>query len=206
MPKNKIQFQKGLSLQHFFLQYGTERQCQDLLFHFRWPQGFKCPRCGHKRFSLIQTRALYQCSHCPHHCSLFSDTIFASTKLTLTTWFLAIYLITQSKDGISSLNLGRTFGISVNAAQRVKHKLQQVMKHADDSRPLPGIVQLDDTTGAAESNLDGHGIEPISHSYSKTTDLLSIDLVKLENAMLVVFILSLLIKCKKGGPWWGKTD
>ena len=94
---------------------------------------------------MIQTRALYQCSHCRHQCSLISDTIFASTKLPLTTLFLAIYFITQSKDGISSLNLARTLGITANAAQRVKHKLQQVMKHADDSRPLPGIVQLDDT-------------------------------------------------------------
>ena len=145
MPKNKIQFQKGLSLQQFNQQYGTNRQCQDLLFQFRWPQGFSCPRCGHKRYSLIQTRALYQCSQCRHQCSLISGTIFASTKLPLKTWFLAIYFITQSKDGISSLNLARTLGISANTAQRVKHKLQQVMKQADDSLPLPGIIQLDDS-------------------------------------------------------------
>ena len=43
MPKNKIQFQKGLSLQHFFQRYGTGRQCQDLLFQFRWPQGLNVP-------------------------------------------------------------------------------------------------------------------------------------------------------------------
>ena len=145
MPKNKIQFQQGLSLQQFFQGYGTVKQSQDLLFQFHWRRRFRCPKCGHKHCSLIQTRALYQCSKCRHQCSLISDTIFASTKLPLTRWFLTIYLIIQSKDGISSLNLAKTLGISANADQRVKHKLQQVMKHADESLPLPGIVQLDDT-------------------------------------------------------------
>jgi len=145
MPKNKIQFQKGLSLQRFYQLYGTNEQCQALLFRYRWPQGFVCPKCGSNRYSIIKTRTLYQCSNCRYQSSLISGTIFDSTKLPLTIWFLAIYLITQSKDGISSLNLSRTIGISANAALRIKHKLQQVMKRADDSLPLPGIVQLDDT-------------------------------------------------------------
>jgi len=67
---------------------------------------------------------------------LISGTIFEATKLQLTTWFLAIYLITQSKDGISSLNLARTLGVSANAALRMKHKLQHVMKLCDDSQKL----------------------------------------------------------------------
>jgi transposase-like protein len=74
---------------------------------------------------------LYQCQHCRSQTSLTSGTIFDSSKLSLTR-FLAIYLITQSKDGISSLNLSRMLGISANAALRLKHKLQQVMKNHND--------------------------------------------------------------------------
>ena len=144
MPKNKIQFQKGLSLKHFNELYGTEDQCRQYLFRYRWPQGFLCPKCGSSKHSLIKTRITYQCSNCRYQASLISGTIFSSTKLPLVTWFLAIYFITQSKDGISSLNLSRILGISANAALRVKHKLQQVMKTADDSFPLSYIVQLDD--------------------------------------------------------------
>jgi len=144
MPKNKIQFQHGLSLQRFFQLYGTEEQCRALLFKYRWPNGFICPKCGHEHFYQLTSRNLYQCCSCRFQCSLISGTIFESTKLPLTTWFLAIYLITQSKDGFSSLNLARFLGISANASLRIKHKLQQVMKDIDDTRPLDTIIQIDD--------------------------------------------------------------
>jgi transposase-like protein len=144
MPKNKVQFQKGLSLQQFQQLYGAEEQCRALLFQHRWPSGFICPKCGHKHFYKLTSRTLYQCCSCRFQSSLISGTIFMSSKLPLTTWFLAIYLITQSKDGISALNLSRCLGISANASLRLKHKLQQVMKDADDAHPLYTIIQLDD--------------------------------------------------------------
>lgn len=73
-----------------------------------------------------------------------SGTIFEYTKLSLTTWFLGMYLLTQPKKGISVLELKRQLGISCNAAWRLKHKLLQVMKERDDNKPLSGIIQLDD--------------------------------------------------------------
>src|SRR3989339_1739813 len=144
MPKNKIQFQRGLSLKQFFSKYGTERQCRSALFRMRWPKGFLCPACGDPRFCEIKIRKVFQCNNCHRQTSLTCGTIFADSKLPLTTWFLAIYLITQSKDGISSLNLARTLGISANSALRLKHKLQQTMKERDDSKPLSGIILMDD--------------------------------------------------------------
>ena len=144
MPKNKIQFQKGLSLPRFQQLYGSEEQCRALLFKYRWPHGFVCHKCGHKHYYQLSSRNLYQCCSCRFQCSLISGTIFESTKLPLTIWFLAIYLITQSKDGISALNLSRCLGVSANASLRIKHKLQQVMKNRDDIYPLDTIVQLDD--------------------------------------------------------------
>jgi hypothetical protein len=75
---------------------------------------------------------------------LTSGTIFSNTKLKLSSWFLGIYLITQSKDGVSSLNLSRSLGISANAALRLKHKIQQVMKEREESKPLGGLIQIDD--------------------------------------------------------------
>jgi transposase-like protein len=144
MPKNKVQFQKGQSLPDFLKLYGTEQQCRNTLFTMRWPEGFVCPVCSHNEYSYITTRNLYQCNLCKYQASVTSGTIFDSTKLPLTTWFLAIYFIAQSKDGISSLNLSRTLGISANASLRMKHKLQQVMKNRDDSVPLSGIIQMDD--------------------------------------------------------------
>ena len=57
---------------------------------------------------------------------------------------LAIYLVTQSKDGISSLNLARTIGVSAQAALRLKHKLQQVMKNRDDQLVLWSLLLIND--------------------------------------------------------------
>ena len=145
MAKNKVQFQKGLSLVQFIKKYGTDQQCRDALFKARWPHGFTCPCCGHDKFYEISTRQTYECNQCHRQTSVTSSTVFADTKLGLTIWFLAIYLITQSKDGISSLNLARTLGISANAALRMKHKLQHVMKQREDSTPLLGFIQIDDS-------------------------------------------------------------
>jgi hypothetical protein len=46
MARNQVQFQKGISLPEFIKQFGTEEQCHDALFKWRWPNGFKCPQCG----------------------------------------------------------------------------------------------------------------------------------------------------------------
>jgi len=148
--KNKIQFQKGYSLTEFIADYGSEEMCQKALFQWRWPQGYVCPKCGGNSHCKLKTRALYQCNHCHHQHSLISGTIFASTKLPLTVWFLAIYLITQAKTGISALALHRQLGVSYNTAWSIKQKLMQVMKERDDSKELSGTIQLDDVYWGGE--------------------------------------------------------
>jgi ribosomal protein L37AE/L43A len=110
--KNKVQFQKGYSLSEFMKNYGTEDQCRKALFQWRWPQGYVCPECGEQSYCTLKTRAIYQCNRCHHQHSLISGTIFSATKLSLTTWFLAIHLITQAKTGISALSLRRQLGVT----------------------------------------------------------------------------------------------
>lgn len=123
MAKNRIQFQKGMSFDNFIQQYGTENKCRDQLFKLRWPSGFECPCCGNKTYCEIHKRKVFQCNRCHHQASVTAGTIFHSTNLPLTKWFLAMFLITQSKNGISILELCRQIGVSYNAAWRVKHKI-----------------------------------------------------------------------------------
>jgi len=145
MKKNKVQFQKGLSEEAFRARYGTEEQCRAELFSWRWPEGFICPVCQGTVYVEIKHRKLYQCSHCRHQASLIAGTIFHSTKLPLTTWFAAMYHLTQSKKGISSLELGRRLGVSQNTAWKLEHKLMQVMLERDHDQPLAGErVEVDD--------------------------------------------------------------
>ncbi|MCU7816359.1 MAG: IS1595 family transposase [Candidatus Thiodiazotropha sp. (ex Rostrolucina anterorostrata)] len=150
MSKNQVQFQKGISLTTFLKEYGTEEQCHSALYQWRWPNGFVCPECGHTECCEITSRQLSQCSRCHRQTSVISGTIFEATKLPLTTWFLGIYLLTQTKSGVSALGLRRQLGITYNATWRMKHKLMQVMKERDESQPVKGIIQMDDAYWGGE--------------------------------------------------------
>ena len=139
MRKNKVQFQKSLSLPDFMGKFGTEAQCEAALETAKWPDSFSCAYCGHNSFSrLTRGRAKRQCNKCKHQTSLMSGTIFHDTKLPLTKWFLGMHLMTQSKNGISQMELARQLGIGINAAALMYHKLAQVMLERDEDKPLSG--------------------------------------------------------------------
>ena len=91
MAKNKVQFQKSMNIHAFIKRYGSEDLCQQRLFDIRWPQGFRCPNCGHNHYCKLHSRSVYQCNQCHQQTSLTAGTIFAYSKLPLTIWFLAIY-------------------------------------------------------------------------------------------------------------------
>lgn len=146
MPMNRIQFQDGLSLPAFYAQFGTEAQCEAALERARWPQGFRCPRCGEARHSAFHVgrHQTFQCRACRTQTSLIAGTLFQSTHLPLTRWFLAIYLISQAKTGLSALALKRQLGVSYPTAWLVQHKLMQAMVERDSAYTLAGEVQVDD--------------------------------------------------------------
>jgi len=144
VARNKVQFQKGISLNQFIKEYGTEDQCFDALYAWRWPEGFVCSNCGHDKCCQLMTHKLQQCNHCHHQTSMTAGTIFESTKLPLSLWFQGLYLMTQNKKGISAMKLHRDLGISYNSAWRMKHKLMQVMMERDHNKKLSGVIELDD--------------------------------------------------------------
>jgi ribosomal protein L37AE/L43A len=147
MPMNRVQFQKGLSLPEFMDRYGTEQQCEAALIAARWPSGFVCPECG-----VMQARTTFQrlgrqywqCAGCQYQCSVISGTVFEATKLPLTRWFIAMQLLTQSKNNVSALELKRQLGVCYRTAWLVKHKLMEAMRLAESERQLSGRVEIDD--------------------------------------------------------------
>lgn len=146
MAMNRIQFQPGLSMPEFLKDYGTEAQCEQALEAARWPEGFRCPRCAQTAHYVLRdgTRKVFQCAACRHQASLIAGTVFQGTKLPLTTWFLAIYLISQAKTGLSALALKRQLGVSYPTAWLIHHKLMQVMADREERYVLEGNVQVDD--------------------------------------------------------------
>jgi transposase-like protein len=152
MARNTVQFQKGLSEAQFAVLYGTEDLCRAAVFGWRWPSGFVCPGCGGKRHSVVKTCALYQCTACRRQTSLIAGTIFAATKVPLCTWFRAMYHLTQSKGGISSIELGRRLGVTQTTAWKIKHKIMQVMLERDATKRLSGRIEVDDAYLGGERN------------------------------------------------------
>ena len=144
MSKNMIQFQKGVSIGSFIEEYGSEDKCRSALFELRWPNGFQCPSCGNGTYCTLSRRKELQCNKCHHQTSLTAGSIFHSTKLPLTKWFLAIYLMTQSKNGISQIYLKRQVGVSMNTAALLYHKIAQTMLERDNDKPLSGDIEADD--------------------------------------------------------------
>ena len=163
MAMNRVQFQKGLSMQEFMDRYGSVEQCEQAVMAWRWPQGFACPACGSGVHSSFRRGTLLylQCSACRYQCSLISGTLFEATKLPLTRWFLAMHLLTQSKNNIAALELMRHLGVSYRTAWLVKHKLMETMRQREDGRQLSGRLEIDDAYlgGELPGGKSGRGSE-----------------------------------------------
>jgi ribosomal protein L37AE/L43A len=101
--QNKVQFQKGLSEAEFDVLYGTEEKCRMVVIASCWPNGFECPACGGRAYCEVSFRGLFRCNACRRQTLPIAGTIFAATHVPLRLWFRAMYHLTQSKQGISSV-------------------------------------------------------------------------------------------------------
>jgi transposase-like protein len=136
---------RGLSEAAFRERFGTEEACRRALFERRWREGLTCPACGHRGFCELKARKVFQCNRCKKQVSLRAGTVFQDSKLPLTTWFLALYHLSQSKGGISSIELGRRLGVKQPTAWLMKHKLMRAMADREAKKPkLEGRVEIDD--------------------------------------------------------------
>ncbi len=163
MANNAVQFQQGMSIPEFLRSFGTVAQCAEALKRARWPDGFRCPRCDGTVHSVVTqgARQLFQCSACRHQTSLTAGSMMEHTKLPLTTWFLAIYLLSQAKTGHSALALKRDLGVSYPTAWLLHQKINRAMAQQEASLRLDGLVQLDDAYLGGERSGDkvGRGSE-----------------------------------------------
>src|SRR4051812_12078563 len=136
---------RGLSGVEFRERFGTEEACRTALFAMRWREGLTCPACGGRGFCALKTRKVFQCNRCKKQLSLTAGTVFQDSKLPLTTWFAAVYHLTQGKNGISPIEPARRLGVRQPTAWLVKHKLMRAMAARQAAKPkLAGRVEVDD--------------------------------------------------------------
>jgi Transposase zinc-ribbon domain len=95
----------------FLKRFGSDAKCRGYLVRARWPAGFRCTGCGHDQAWSDKKRLIEECTACGRQHSILAGTIFEQTKTGLAKWFLAIYLVTSSKGGISAMELKRQMGL-----------------------------------------------------------------------------------------------
>jgi len=143
--------------------YGTIEQCEEAVRAWRWPDGFQCPKCTAKHRTEFRRggRLYLQCASCQYQCSLIAGTVFASTKLPLTTWFLGMHLLTKAKTNLSALELSRDLDVSYRSAWLLKHKAMETMRLREQPRQLSGRVEIDDAYlgGQRSGGKPGRGSE-----------------------------------------------
>ena len=145
-PRSLIEFQR---------RFPDEAACVAYLFTARWPQRFVCPGCGTGKAWQLQTKAwTWECAGCGRQTSVTAGTIMHHSKLPLTTWFWAAYLMATHSNGISALQLQRQLGLgSYKTAWLLCAKLRRSMV-ASGRSPLAGIVEVDETEIACRSKTD----------------------------------------------------
>jgi transposase-like protein len=144
------------TLRQFQSEFATEEACQQYLAACRWPDGFTCPRCGHGKAYELGNQRRRQCCNCRYQVSLTSGTILHRTKIPLTYWFWAAYLMTTNKRGVSALLLQRQLGLTCyETAWMMLHKLRRAMVNTA-REPLRGEVEVDETwIGGEQAGLRG---------------------------------------------------
>jgi transposase-like protein len=144
------------SLREFQRRFADEEACRQYLAASRWPDGFRCPRCGFGDALDLPGRLLSRCRKCARDTSVTAGTVLHRTRIPLTQWFWAAYLVTTHTPGLSALQLQRQLGISrYETAWMMLHKLRRAMVRPDREL-LHEKVEVDETyVGGAEAGLRG---------------------------------------------------
>jgi transposase-like protein len=124
--------------------FGSEGKCHDYLEGVRWPDGVRCPRCDSDKISRIAKRRQFDCDSCRYQFSVRVNTLLHDSKLPLWKWFLAVYLMCESKKGISANQMKRTLGVSYKTAWYLCHRIRSAME-GDGEEMLRGVIEADET-------------------------------------------------------------
>lgn len=144
------------TLREFQERFATEEACWQYLVESRWPNGYRCPRCGNGKAYRVEDRALLQCQGCRYQVSVTAGTVMHRTHMSLRDWFWAAYLVTTHTPGFSALQLQRQLGLGrYETAWLMLQKLRRAMIRPERDR-IDGIVEVDETyVGGVEQGRRG---------------------------------------------------
>jgi len=125
--------------------FSDQDRAFDFVASIRWPDGnVACPRCGASDPSFISTRRIWKCKGCKQQFSLKVGTIFEDSPLGWDKWVPAVWLLANSKNSVSSHELGRALGVTQKTAWFMLHRIRDAMETGTFIR-LSGTVEVDET-------------------------------------------------------------
>ncbi len=152
----RAQIDPQMTIMKLMEQFHSDEKCRQALERLRWPDAVECPRCQSKKHSTVGERNQYDCLSCGYQFSVTSGTIFHDTHLPLKKWFVAIYLIVESKKGMSANQIKRVLGISYKTAWYLCHRIRAAMTEHNPEQ-LNGTVEIDETFIGGRLHGEGRG-------------------------------------------------
>src|SRR6266700_277916 len=133
-----------MNLVELIKDFADESKCRTYIEKLRWPNGIECPRCESEKVYRIVKRDQLLCSSCEYQFSVTVDSIFHDTHLPLWKWFLATYLLTESRKGMSANQMKRMLDVSYKTAWYLCHRIRAAMLEVAPPK-LGGTVEIDET-------------------------------------------------------------
>lgn len=133
----------AINLVNLVQKFHSEERCREYLERLRWPEGVVCPQCASKKISRLHKRNQFHCDGCTHQFSVTAGTIMHDTKIPLWKWFLAVYMMVESKKGVSANQLKRTLEVSYRTAWYLCHRIRKALETNDGY--LRGVIEVDET-------------------------------------------------------------
>ena len=135
-----------IGLPELMARFDCESKCRAYLEKLRWPAGPVCPKCGKKEIARVVNRdAVLRCTTCQAQFTVTAGTVFNDSHLPLSRWFIATFLLCESKKGVSALQIQRILKIGgYKTAWYLCHRIRHAMNEVQKSL-LDGIVEIDET-------------------------------------------------------------
>lgn len=140
------------SLIKFYKAFNSEEACTNYLINKRFGDKAHCIKCESAKVYPLKDGKRFKCISCDKVFSVRMGTIFESSRIPLTKWFLAIYLTLSHKKGLSSIQLAKEIDVTQKSAWFMQHRIRKAFKSTSDAL-LEGIVEVDETyIGGKEKN------------------------------------------------------
>ncbi len=135
----------------FLAYFKDEKTCVEYFTNLRFRDGEYCPHCAYTKIHKFSDGKRYRCAKCKQDFTIKTKTIFGESKIPLQKWFVAIYLLTNNKKGISSIQLAAQIGATQKTAWFMDHRIRKAMKQ--NKGQLFGTIEVDETyVGGRERN------------------------------------------------------